>query len=392
MKSTNKDFDRDPRHFLYRHYLRLVAKLSPALFVMENVKGLKSATVDGELILPRIIDELSRPGVVVKALDKLSRAPSSSEYHIYSLVKVASPRKDLAGSSIGSLLPDDYVIRAEDYGIPQRRHRIILMGVRKDIDPELAVRLVQSVGEVKTADVLDCLPPLRSGVTGYEGKSWVDWVAVMSSALEDGEFDHVDSRTLQRIKQVICAQKTPLDRGNERYEGTVGKSHAMQQWYRRDCSRLNKVLNHSPKGHMVSDIWRYLFCTCFADVHKRTPKLSDFPDNLLPNHGNVDADNKKNAKFIDRFKVQIPTRAATTVMSHISKDGHYYIHPDPMQCRAWTVREAARIQTFPDNYYFEGGKKGSKTAAYHQVGNAVPPRLAWQIAKVVAEHLKAIPL
>jgi DNA (cytosine-5)-methyltransferase 1 len=138
--------------------------------------------------------------------------------------------------------------------------------------------------------------------------------------------------------------------------------------------------------HMLSDIWRYLFCTCFAEVHQRTPKLSDFPDNLLPNHGNVDADNKKIAKFIDRFKVQIPSRAATTVMSHISKDGHYYIHPDSMQCRAWTVREAARVQTFPDNYYFEGGK----TSAYHQVGNAVPPRLAWQIAKVVAEHMKAI--
>tara|TARA_R110002110_G_scaffold96555_11_gene248627 strand:- start:528 stop:971 length:444 start_codon:yes stop_codon:yes gene_type:complete len=147
---------------------------------------------------------------------------------------------------------------------------------------------------------------------------------------------------------------------------------------------------------MLSDIWRYLFCASFADVHKRTPKLADFPDNLLPNHSNVDAANKKNAKFIDRFKVQIPTRAATTVMSHISKDGHYYIHPDPMQCRAWTVREAARIQTFPDNYYFEGGEKdsmkGSKTAAYHQVGNAVPPRLAWQIADVVAQHLRAMAL
>jgi DNA (cytosine-5)-methyltransferase 1 len=137
---------------------------------------------------------------------------------------------------------------------------------------------------------------------------------------------------------------------------------------------------------MHTDIWRYLFCSCFAAEHGRSSKLSDFPDNLLPNHGNVDAANKKNAKFLDRFKVQIPSRAATTVMSHISKDGHYYIHSDPHQCRAWTVRAAARVQTFPDNYYFEGGK----TAAYHQVGNAVPPRLAWQIAGVVAEHIKRI--
>jgi len=387
MKSTNKDFEKDPRHFLYRHYLRMVAKLSPAVFVMENVKGLKSATINGELMFPKIMDELSRPGEIVKELDSLQRAPSRAEYHIYSLVKAESPERDLADSLVKPLTPDDYVIRAEDYGIPQRRHRIILLGVRKDIDPGLAARLVKISGEVNAADVLGGLPAVRSGITAYDDTTWQGWVAAMQEGLDGGEFDHVDRKTLKRIKQAIKAQKVPLDRGDERYSAAVGKTLALHQWYRNDCSRLSKVLNHSPKMHMQSDIWRYLFCACFADVHERTPRLSDFPDNLLPNHDNVDVDNKKNAKFIDRFKVQIPTRAATTVMSHISKDGHYYIHPDPMQCRAWTVREAARVQTFPDNYYFEGGK----TAAYHQVGNAVPPRLAWQISKVVAEHMKAIP-
>lgn len=387
MKATNKDFEKDPRHFLYRHYLRMVAKLNPAVFVMENVKGLKSATINGELMFPKIMDELGRPGEIVIELDGLTSAPSRAEYHIYSLVKLESLEKDLAGSAFKPLTPDDYVIRSEDYGIPQRRHRIILLGVRKDIDPSLAGRLVKMTGELTTSDVLDGLPAVRSGITAYDDATWQDWVAAMQEGLNGGEFDHVDPKTLNRIKQVIKAQKVSLDRGAERYTAPVGKTRALHQWYRNDCSRLNKILNHSPKMHMLSDIWRYLFCTCFAEVHQRTPKLSDFPDNLLPNHGNVDADNKKNAKFIDRFKVQISTRAATTVMSHISKDGHYYIHSDPMQCRAWTVREAARIQTFPDNYYFEGGK----TAAYHQVGNAVPPRLAWQIAKVVAKYMKAIP-
>ena len=154
----------------------------------------------------------------------------------------------------------------------------------------------------------------------------------------------------------------------------------LKNWY--EDSKLGGVLQHESRSHMESDLYRYMFASCYAVAEKISPKIFDFPNTLLPEHANVTSDD---VPFQDRFRVQLGTEPATTVVSHISKDGHYYIHPDPSQCRSLTVREAARLQTFPDNYFFEGGR----TAQFHQIGNAVPPLLARQIAEIVSDFLSA---
>jgi len=141
-----------------------------------------------------------------------------------------------------------------------------------------------------------------------------------------------------------------------------------------DDPSLIGVSAHETRGHMPSDLARYLYAAAFATAEGRSPRAHQFPDILAPNHRNW-----KTGKFNDRFRVQVGNAPASTVTSHISKDGHYFIHPDPTQSRSLTVREAARLQTFPDNYHF----MGNRTEQFVQVGNAVPPFLALQIAEVL---------
>src|SRR5262249_28069528 len=151
-----------------------------------------------------------------------------------------------------------------------------------------------------------------------------------------------------------------------------------REWFH--DANLQGVLNHSSRAHIPSDLWRYLYASVFAKLHGTSPTLREFPKSLWPAHSNLKGRNERDElAFDDRFRVQVKSRPATTVTAHISKDGHYFIHPDPRQCRTLTVRKAARLQTFPDDYVF----LGPRTEQYQQVGNAVPPLLALQIAGIV---------
>lgn len=368
-RKNDETFAADHKHTLYKRYLRLIEDLKPPVFVMENVKGMLSAKLGEKSTIDMVLDDLRK---------------ASPGYEIHSFVRTDHD---------GVLEPADFVIRAEQYGIPQCRHRVILLGIRKtrigrkrwgDIKP-----LTQRPEPVSVSMVLQDLPRLRSRISPRQGAAR-DSAEAWRVSLEDalGMMEGADRATLRAAKATVRSLKgyvSPAEVAVDLPPEDGHEAPGHSAWYCRD-QRAPMNLNHNSRAHMRSDLARYLFCSCFASVHERPPKLEDFPERLLPNHKSAQA-GVSDSHFGDRFRVQMKDKPATTVTSHISKDGHYYIHYDPSQCRSLSVREAARLQTFPDDYFFEG----NRTQQYHQVGNAVPPLLAAQLGETVARILGATP-
>ena len=373
--------EEDHRHFLYREYLRIIQQYRPAVFVMENVKGILSSKVDGKRIFNTILHDLADPN---RALNK--RKVGAEGYRIHSLS--CSTYFDLdENQSADEIDARDFIIRAEEYGIPQARHRVILLGVRKDlckgskaIKPSQLVRSPKrSVGEV-----INHLPPLRSRLSKQEDSD-ARWIALMKEHFSYLEKEARSQSGTADLASVFNQCKKDLKDGLFSGGLRISKdskmkslSTDMEQWY--VDPNVAVWLNHESRGHMASDLLRYAYSAAFAKARGRSPKGHEefLIDGLRPNH-----ENWESGKFSDRFRVQLKNLSATTITSHISKDGHYFIHYDPIQCRSLTVREAARLQTFPDNYFFEG----NRTQQYHQVGNAVPPLLSRKIAEIVQKLL-----
>ena len=369
------DEKKDARVGLYKQYLRILAVHNPAVFVMENVKGLLSARTKSNSVFENIIKDLKDPVEAYRAEygsnGILLNCPG---YKIYSLV--ARP-KSYDGNDNPVFNPEDFLIYTEKHGIPQTRHRVILLGIRNNIEIE-EPRILPEEKEVGLQEVLNGLPKLRSGLSKIKDTK-INWASNLKAIRSNGILSKIDKDVRNEIRNHLQTLNEAPESVGAEFAPFLVNTDYKPDWFLND--ELLGACNHQSRGHMESDLLRYLFVSCFGKVKGRSPKLDDFPEELLPAHKNV-----KEKKFADRFRVQLANVPSKTITSHISKDGHYYIHPDPAQCRSLTVREAARIQTFPDDYFF----CGPRTAQFVQVGNAVPPLLANKIAEVVNELFSKI--
>lgn len=247
--------------------------------------------------------------------------------------------KDKDGHNYLELMKDLYrsvgyeteykVLEAKDYGVLQNRKRIILIG-------------------------------RRGTESGFypEFKKWIPGVTV--------------SELLNDLK--------PLKAGEGNFFATPYKEPASEYL---NISQIRNGINfttqHIARPHTEQDKEIYMVAISKWNKGERLD-YNELP-NRLKTHNNTHS-------FVDRFKV-VPANlpASQTVVAHIARDGHYYIHPDIEQNRSLTPREAARLQSFPDDFYFEGAtEKPSRTAAFKQIGNAVPPLMAEKIAKKLKDH------
>lgn len=391
MSSLVEDFYNDPRHKLYLEYLEILATHQPAVFVMENVKGLTSARA-GSIEKPgsvfsNIISGLREPSQTIENNKSTSNdiMLSKVKYKLYSVTK---NREEELFTDLDKQVtsPKDCIIKAEEFNVPQSRHRIIIIGVREDLKGTL-IPLKPSLDRATVADTISHLPKLRSGLS-KQSDSTSEWLLAINK--------NIRQHLIGQTSTVLKLDKY-LSHINNRNEEIDRGAKVIKFGNKATCSELNSyledpkmdfVIQHQTRGHIVSDLLRYFFCSAYGLAYGRSPKISDWEGNLSylrPNHQNIGINNNKlgTNTHNDRFRVQLWDRPSSTIVSHISKDGHYFIHPDPTQCRSLTVREAARLQTFPDNYYFFG----NKTQQYHQVGNAVPSFLSKKIAKQISAIL-----
>ena len=294
----------DPRNYLFESYEKILNHFKPKIFVFENVVGLLSAKLGNEKIVNLILKKLGKS---------------------YNLIKD----------------PNQMVLNSCDYGVPQLRKRVILIGVRKDIefDPR----------EIYNGIIKSHYKPDASKAEKMNKKKYVTVKEAISDlpSVKPGEGEKVINHTINSWNEYLSKIRSK----NE----TILLDHVSRTHNQKDRKRYYE---------MSKNKWT------FKELLEKKPSLNHI----------------KQRVFNNSYVVQLWDKPARTIIAHLYKDGNQFIHPDHKQERTITPREAARLQSFPDNFVFEG----SRTQQYKQIGNAVPPLMAEAIAESIKKVLSKL--
>jgi len=281
---------KDPRNYLYENYLKILNYFKPKFFVFENVSGILSTTIKGNSIIKNIFNGMKENYDIVE--DK-----------------------------------NIILLNAVDFGVPQDRKRVVIIGARKDLNinpkniyDELK-KITKKINKTTVRDAISDLPKLKPS----EGKETIDFNSVKKSKY----LEWVRPNNYKLLHGHIARSNNELDR--KRY-------------------RL-----------MAKNKWT------LSDLYENEPSLI----------------HSKKRLFNNSYCVQDYDTPSKTIIAHLHKDGNQFIHPDYTQERSLTPREAARLQSFPDDFIFPC----SITQQFKQIGNAVPPLMSKYIAMVLKKYL-----
>ena len=283
----------DYRNYLFEHYLNVVNRYKPKLFVFENVPGILSAAPNGTPITKHIRDSFKKIG-----------------YDIIDDLRIA-------------------LVNASDFGVPQNRNRVVIVGINTE--------LCENTQEV-----------LKHFYTTYLPSQKATKKVTVKEAIGD---------------LPVCAPVYDENNHKKRVSHLTPKCDI--SW-------------HIPRYSNLRDMDTFKILAEDIASGKReynSKKISELYEKKIGSKSPI-----------HRYHVLEPDEPSTTIIAHLYKDGNRFIHYDPNQQRTITVREAARLQSFPDNYEFVG----SRGSAYQMIGNAVPPLLAKAIAVAIYNLLKEI--
>tara|TARA_B100000945_G_scaffold234798_1_gene190943 strand:+ start:2000 stop:3436 length:1437 start_codon:yes stop_codon:yes gene_type:complete len=334
-------FINDTRNNLFKYFLKFAEKYQPKIILIENVKGLTSASNYRNLINENIIK--TKPSYIVES----------------------------------------HILNAKDFGVPQNRERLFFIGVRSDIykkynisPQKIFIDLLQSKNKISSVNI---------------SKAIYDLPQIMSNP-KPKNYDIKDEISFNKKKSF------GMNISDLAYNRIVNKSNSYIDTINSLCSSSSPkyLYNHKSRYHNKRD--KYIYMNLIEG------KYLNHPDNFIALNGDgknfngidyikkVDQNkNKIASSFSDKYFKLNSQSVSKTIIAHLETDGNSYVHP-PIEknknnldyARSITPREAARIQSFPDWYFFEGSLRNQ----YRQIGNAVPPLLAYQIGKIIKKHLR----